>query len=126
MDVSGRVRGVVLMVGGGVDLSAIALLRCAFFYFYSRVSGGAIVACLTELEEKKGSLLLFCKVHSLHSFIIDSQVFYKCICHTSEFMSFNLTTRFWKQNFVHIYIYILKNDYKMKEGVLAPIHQKIT
>lgn len=45
-DVSGRVRGVVLAIEGGIDFLAIAWLCCAFF-FYSQVSGGAIVACLT-------------------------------------------------------------------------------
>lgn len=52
MDAFGMTRGAVLAVGGGVDLSAIAL-RCALLCFCSRVFGGAIIACLTELEEKK-------------------------------------------------------------------------
>lgn len=60
------------MAGGGDDLSAIALLHCAFFHFCNRVSGGEIVACLTELEEKKGLLLLSYKVHFLNSFVINS------------------------------------------------------
>lgn len=73
LDASGRVRDTVLAVGGGVDLLAIALLRCAFFCFYSRVFRGPIVAYLTELKEKKGSLLLFCKVYFfifLHRLIV--------------------------------------------------------
>lgn len=48
MDASSMVRGVVLTIGGGVDLSAIALLRCTIFYFCSRVFGGAIVAHLIK------------------------------------------------------------------------------
>lgn len=70
MDTYGRVSGVALAVGGGVDLSPIAC--CTFFCFYSRVSRGAIIACLTELEETEDLLLLLCKVHLLHSFLINS------------------------------------------------------
>lgn len=35
----------VLVIGRGIDLSAITLLRCTFFY--NRVSRGAVVAFLT-------------------------------------------------------------------------------
>lgn len=56
---SRRVSGVMLVVGGGGDLSAIALLRCAFFHFRSRVFVGAIITCFTELEEKKSLFYYF-------------------------------------------------------------------
>lgn len=72
MDASRRVRCVLLAVGGGVDLSVIALLYYTCFCFCSRVFGGVIVACLTKLERRKGLLLLSYRVHSLHSFIINS------------------------------------------------------
>ncbi len=52
-------------------------------------------------------------------------MFYKCICHTSEFMSFNLNLQdFGKQQKLCTYIYI--SEKITKGGVLAPIHQKIT
>lgn len=47
MDASSMTKGVVLAVGGDVNLSAIAFLHCAFFCFYNRVSMVAIVACLS-------------------------------------------------------------------------------
>lgn len=72
-DSSRRVRGVALVIGRGIDLSAIALLSYAF-YFCSWVSGGAIVTCLTMFCKEGDSLLSFCRVHSLHSFILNSQI----------------------------------------------------
>lgn len=61
IDASGMVRGAMLAIGGGVDLSAIALIRYTLFYFNSRVSRGAIVVYLTRLKEKK-FIVIFCKV----------------------------------------------------------------
>lgn len=67
VDASRRIGGVVLAIGGGVDLSPIVFL-CRASYFWSRVSGGAIVTCLTDLEEKKGVLLLFAGfIYHVHS-----------------------------------------------------------
>lgn len=56
-DTFGWVRGVALAIGRGVDLSAMALLSCAFF-FCCRVSRGVIVTHLTLLREKDSLLFL--------------------------------------------------------------------
>lgn len=60
-DASAITKGAVLSVGGSVDLSAIAFLRCAFFCFCSRVSRGAIIAFLTRLKDKK-FIVIICKL----------------------------------------------------------------
>lgn len=73
VDVFRRVRGVVLAVGGGVDLSPIAFLYHAS-YFYSRVSRGAIVACLTESEKKE----VHCYYFARFILYVHSQLIARC------------------------------------------------